>query len=123
MPPSSREFREFVDSLPERKAPDVHKDSWRPFEKGPRNCIGQELAVLETKVILALTVREFDFAVRFPEVVLPDGTRSDGSDGGVRCETVDEKTPRWTVEGHRCAQVLKGSAKPMGGMPGVVLLR
>ena len=124
MPPSSPEFGEFVDSLPGRRAPDVHKDAWRPFEKGPRNCIGQELAVLETKVILALTVREFDFAVRFPAVAgWPDGTRSDGSDGGVRCESVEERTPRWTVEGHRCVQVLKGSAKPMGGMPGVVVLR
>jgi hypothetical protein len=130
MPADSPEFGEFVDSLPGRTPPAVHKDSWRPFEKGPRNCIGQELAMLETKVILALSVREFDFRVKFPEVVLEDDhkdggktTLSDGSDGGERCESANEKWPRWCVEGHRCIQVLKGSAKPIDGMPGVVLVR
>jgi len=78
--------------------------------------------VLETKVILALTVREFDFQCRYPQVEI-DGKMNDGSDGGVRVESVDEKTPRWTIEGHRCWQVLKGSAKPAEGMPGIVLLR
>jgi hypothetical protein len=132
MPAASPEFCAFVDTLPDRTPPAVHKDSWRPFEKGPRNCIGQELAVLETKVILALSVRQFDFRVQFPEVVLEDkedkggagGTvLSDGSDGGERCESVHEKWPRWCVEGHRCLQVLKGSAKPVDGMPGVVLVK
>ena len=81
--------------------------------------------MLETKVILALTVREFDFRCQYPEVKNDDGVVvvGDGSDGGVRCESVDEKTPRWTIEGHRCLQVLKGSAKPAEGMPGRVLLR
>lgn len=35
--------------------------SWRPFERGPRNCIGQELANLEARVILACTLRRYDF--------------------------------------------------------------
>ena len=35
------------------------KGAWRPFEFGPRNCIGQELAMLEMKVIVAMTAREF----------------------------------------------------------------
>lgn len=35
--------------------------AWRPFERGPRNCIGQELANLEARVILACTVRKYDF--------------------------------------------------------------
>jgi cytochrome P450 len=37
------------------------KNTWRPFELGPRNCIGQELVNLEVRLILALTAREFDF--------------------------------------------------------------
>jgi hypothetical protein len=122
MPPGSPEFAEFVASLPDGTTPATHKDSWRPFEKGPRNCIGQELAVLEIKVILALSVRQFDFRCRFPEVEIA-GVKNDGSDGGVRCESVDERWPRWMVEGHRCVQVLKGSAKPAEAMPGVVLVR
>ncbi|RAH60890.1 cytochrome P450 monooxygenase [Aspergillus piperis CBS 112811] len=39
----------------------VPASAWRPFERGPRNCIGQELANLEARVILACTVRRFDF--------------------------------------------------------------
>lgn len=35
--------------------------SWRPFERGPRNCIGQELAMLEGKVVLACVARGFEF--------------------------------------------------------------
>lgn len=58
--PSPDEF------IPERflPAPDnwqeIPKDAWRPFEKGPRACIGQELAMLEMRIILAMTAREFD---------------------------------------------------------------
>ncbi|KAF2679221.1 cytochrome P450 monooxygenase [Lentithecium fluviatile CBS 122367] len=36
------------------------KGAWRPFEFGPRNCLGQTLAVTELKIVLALTVRRFD---------------------------------------------------------------
>lgn len=35
--------------------------AWRPFERGPRNCIGQELANIEARVILACTLRRYDF--------------------------------------------------------------
>ncbi|KAI0121744.1 vera protein [Xylariales sp. AK1849] len=36
------------------------KDAWRPFEQGPRNCVGQELAMMELKLVLVLVVRKFD---------------------------------------------------------------
>ncbi|KAL1855747.1 hypothetical protein VTK73DRAFT_8512 [Phialemonium thermophilum] len=39
----------------------VPPSAWRPFERGPRNCIGQELANLEAKVILACVIRRYDF--------------------------------------------------------------
>lgn len=35
--------------------------AWRPFERGPRNCIGQELANIEARIILARAVRKYDF--------------------------------------------------------------
>ncbi|KAF2031811.1 cytochrome P450 [Setomelanomma holmii] len=35
--------------------------AWRAFERGPRNCIGQELANLEARVILACVMRRYDF--------------------------------------------------------------
>jgi cytochrome P450 len=39
----------------------IPSGAWRPFERGPRNCIGQELANLEARVIFACTVRRYDF--------------------------------------------------------------
>jgi len=47
----------------------VPKDAWRPFEKGPRACLGQSLALLQLKIILILTLRTFDF-----ETVYEDGS-------------------------------------------------
>lgn len=43
------------------------KNAWRPFELGPRNCIGQELAQLELRAILAMTLRELDFEPVYEE--------------------------------------------------------
>jgi cytochrome P450 len=96
------------------------RDAWRPFEKGPRACIGQELAMIESRVILALAVRDFDFVAEY---------------GGEKCEEwtpiemVDEfrdgksGAERMTVEGHRCYQILKGAAKPLDSMPGRISRR
>ncbi|KAH7558624.1 hypothetical protein BM1_04761 [Bipolaris maydis] len=36
------------------------KGGWRPFEFGARNCIGQTLAIFELKIVLAMTVGQFD---------------------------------------------------------------
>lgn len=43
------------------------KNAYRPFEMGPRNCIGQELASLELRLIIALTAREFDIEPAYPK--------------------------------------------------------
>jgi len=51
----------------------VPASAWRPFERGPRNCIGQELANLEARVILASVARRYDFVkVGAGEVRLDD---------------------------------------------------
>jgi cytochrome P450 len=39
----------------------IPSSAWRPFERGPRNCIGQELANLEALVVVALVARRYDF--------------------------------------------------------------
>lgn len=36
--------------------------AWRAFERGPRNCIGQELATIEARIVLAMAARHYDFA-------------------------------------------------------------
>lgn len=43
------------------------QDAWRPFEKGPRVCMGQELAMVEIKAVCMLVVREFDFCPAYDE--------------------------------------------------------
>ena len=50
------------DFVPERWLDDkIPPGAWRPFERGPRGCIGQELANLEARVILACVMRRYDF--------------------------------------------------------------
>ena len=79
------------------------KGAWRAFELGPRNCIGQELATLEVRLILALTMREFKIETAYEEW--------------------DEMHPRKgrravkTVDGDRAYQILFGAAHPSDGLP------
>ena len=66
----------------------VPPNAFRPFEKGPRNCIGQELALLEVKIILVLTIRRYDVRAAYAEL---DKLKGDGSiwaqdEGGRRGE-------------------------------------
>ncbi|KAI0417228.1 cytochrome P450 [Xylaria grammica] len=53
------------DWVPERwlgeAADNIPPSAWRPFERGPRNCIGLELANLESRVIIAIVARKYDF--------------------------------------------------------------
>lgn len=76
------------------------KGMWRAFEYGPRNCIGQELAMLEVKLVLALTLREFTIESAYDEwdkMKLPKGPK--------------------TVNGDRAYQILFGAAHPSDGFP------
>ena len=52
------------------------KGAWRPFEHGPRNCIGQELAILEMKVIMVMTVRRFNVELMYDESDRAKGIRT-----------------------------------------------
>ena len=44
------------------------KGAWRPFKHGARNCIGQELAILEMKVIMVMTVRLFQIELMYDDL-------------------------------------------------------
>lgn len=67
----------------------IPPSAWRAFERGPRNCIGQELANLEARVILALAVRRYDF-----EKVGTGRAKLDGEGRPV----IDEATGQYEVE-------------------------
>lgn len=50
--------------------------SWRPFERGPRACIGQEFATIELRVIIAVIARRYDFIkVGLGELAMTEGGR------------------------------------------------
>ena len=76
------------------------KGVYRPFEFGPRNCIGQELAMLELKLVLIMTAREFEIKSAYD-----DWDRSHLKNG-----------PK-TVSGDRAYQILSGAAHPSDGLP------
>ena len=47
--------------LDEKYMAQIRTGSWRPFEHGPRNCIGQELVMMETKIFLVGIARGFEY--------------------------------------------------------------
>ena len=75
------------------------KGAWRAFEFGPRNCVGQELSMLEMKIVLVMTLRRFDVRGVFEE-----------------WEGVAKKRPG-NVNGEKGYQVLDGTNRPRGGFP------
>ncbi|KAI9796167.1 MAG: hypothetical protein M1835_004573 [Candelina submexicana] len=81
----------------------VPDGAWRPFERGPRNCIGQELAMLEMKIIMVLTLRKFEVTAAYDEYDRMKGRKKGGA---VR-----------EAFGERAYQTLVASAKPSDGMP------
>ncbi|TFB07670.1 P450 monooxygenase AflN [Trichoderma ghanense] len=58
--PRANEFLPERWMAPQGDALHPNKDAWRPFSMGPRNCIGQELAMVEIKLVAALVCRDFD---------------------------------------------------------------
>ncbi|KAJ5691516.1 hypothetical protein N7488_012251 [Penicillium malachiteum] len=65
--PRAREF------LPERWLVEAGHElypvpgAWRPFEHGPRNCIGQTLVYNEIRVVLAMSLRSFNISPAYDE--------------------------------------------------------
>ncbi|ROW09338.1 hypothetical protein VPNG_05788 [Cytospora leucostoma] len=89
------------------------KGAWRPFEHGPRNCIGQSLALLELKIVLVLTAREINVIPAYEEWDAFHSKR-----GSCRKDQAVK-----TVNGIRAYQAEKGAAHPADGFPVRVKLR
>lgn len=73
------------------------KGAWRGFEHGPRNCVGQELAMLEMKIGLVMIARRFTFKPAYDEMDAELGK------------------PSPTVHGEQAYQVM--SLQPRGDLP------
>ncbi|PGH13918.1 hypothetical protein AJ79_03333 [Helicocarpus griseus UAMH5409] len=80
------------------------KNGWRPFERGPRNCLGQELAMTEIRLVVAVLVREFEFRDAYSEYDLKRGQALDNM----------------RVSGDRAYQVEGGGCHPSERFPCVV---
>ncbi|OGM46403.1 hypothetical protein ABOM_004743 [Aspergillus bombycis] len=85
---------------PDRFLPDARRkiphDAWRPFEKGRGNCTGQELALIQLKLVLLLMARQFDLELAYD----PQSTRGPDIYGGLAYVTMSGTGPT-----------------PAGGMP------
>ncbi|KAL8725778.1 MAG: hypothetical protein Q9166_007143 [cf. Caloplaca sp. 2 TL-2023] len=73
--------------------------AWRPFEHGPRACIGKNLSMIELKIVLCLIARRFEISPAYEEF-----------DAGINPKGVVK-----TVDGERAYQVGKG--EPSGFLP------
>ena len=99
----SRSIPETASKLPE--------NGWRAFERGPRNCIGQDLAQLEARVILALIVRSFDFQAAF------DSLLELANDGSTYAKEEGYRTGKQDLDGEEAYPIFIGTVKPREGMP------
>ncbi|ETS73376.1 hypothetical protein PFICI_14981 [Pestalotiopsis fici W106-1] len=94
------------DFVPERWLADkepIPAGAWRPFERGPRNCIGMELANIEARIIIALTVRRYDFTkVGLGEFALNENGQP----------SLNEKTGQYKVT----EELYSVTSKPADGM-------
>ena len=63
---------------------DFPEGTFRVFERGPRSCIGQELALVEARVVLLMTMRRFEIRAAYDEIekVVDDGSRWKKPTGG-----------------------------------------
>lgn len=71
--------------------------AWRPFERGPRNCIGQTLAMVEGIMVLCAVARGLEFEkVGFTGTGEEKGRRRSGS-GGLKRWTEEDGREVWSV--------------------------
>lgn len=96
----------------EKESEGIPISAWRPFERGPRNCIGQELANIEARVILACAARKFKFEkTGLGEMVLDQDGKEVLDENG-RCKVKSELYTRHRV-----------TFKPFDAMKGIISIR
>lgn len=81
------------------------RGAWRPFEYGPRACIGKELSMIEVRIVVCLVARNFEISAMYAELDSQADSRGNRTKGrNVR-----------VVDGERAYQVGKG--EPSGYLP------
>jgi cytochrome P450 len=111
--------------LPERWLVDADHElypnpaAYRPFEQGPRNCIGQTLVYNEMRIVMVMTLRLFDIRPAYDEWDAMKKSRNEGLVkkfarwAGLRGEAEEIKT----VHGERAYQTEKAGTHPADGYP------
>ncbi|KAH7014195.1 cytochrome P450 [Microdochium trichocladiopsis] len=69
------------------------RHAYRPFERGPRACIGQALAMDEMKVQLLVLARSFDMELQRDETAFSRSTRGERGAGGGEGSKPEEESP------------------------------
>ncbi|KAK3214391.1 hypothetical protein GRF29_28g2965198 [Pseudopithomyces chartarum] len=93
--------------------------AFRPFEQGPRGCIGQTLVYNEILIVLILTLRTFDIKPAYEEYDKIKA-REVGILGGIKQRVIGETIK--TVHGDRAYQTEKAGTHPADGYPCRVLM-
>lgn len=106
--------------LPERflvgPEDELHPDpaAFRPFEQGPRNCIGQTLVYNELRVAVILTCRDLEITDAYDDF---DRERESQLGAWGRWKRTVFGEPLKTLHGDRAYQTDSGGAHPVDGYP------
>ncbi|KAL4900590.1 hypothetical protein BDW74DRAFT_188205 [Aspergillus multicolor] len=90
--------------------------AWRPFEQGPRNCIGQTLVYNEMRIVLVMTARTFEINPAYEEWDAMQTANEGLSSKFARSVGLDGNQIK-TVHGERAYQTEKAGTHPADGYP------
>jgi cytochrome P450 len=67
---------------------DRHKHAWVPFGAGQRQCIGRDMSIIETQIVLAMLLQRFRIAAVPGRVVQPKRKRRAACNRPAHIETI-----------------------------------
>lgn len=76
------------------------KDAWRPFEKGTRACLGQDLALTEMLIVIVIVLRKYDIRSAYAE-----------------WDALQLQANGMQIDGRRLYQCLRGGGYPSDHYP------